>query len=257
MQMPLAAPNAAPHSRPATMPAVRPQPASIAIVAATVVAASTAPTERSMPPDRMTKVWPTAINAITAAWIVISNRLSSVKKYGDRRDRIEPHREQDARHEQRRVVEHHLEHPAPAGGRRWPVPAGRCARGQVATGHVVSATSGRRRRRPGAIRPGRRPTADRELHDPLLARLGPRQLAGDPALAHHQDPVAHPQHLGQIGRDQQDGAALRRVNSTISRWTSSLAPTSMPWVGSSRIRIRERAISHLARTTFCWLPPLR
>ena len=42
-----------------------------------------------------------------------------------------------------------------------------------------------------------------------------------------------------------------RVNSTISRCTSSLAPTSMPCVGSSMIRMLERAISHLASTTFC------
>ena len=33
--------------------------------------------------------------------------------------------------------------------------------------------------------------------------------------------------------------------------------TSMPTVGSSMIRILAEAASHLARLTFCWLPPLR
>ncbi len=37
----------------------------------------------------------------------------------------------------------------------------------------------------------------------------------------------------------------------------ALAPTSMPRVGSSKIRICGRVSSHLASTTFCWLPPDR
>ena len=39
------------------------------------------------------------------------------------------------------------------------------------------------------------------------------------------------------------------------RWTSTLAPMSMPRVGSSRIRTVGFDASHLASTTFCWLPP--
>ena len=41
------------------------------------------------------------------------------------------------------------------------------------------------------------------------------------------------------------------------RWTSALAPTSMPRVGSSRIRTCGFVASQRARITFCWLPPLR
>src|SRR5580698_6810842 len=36
---------------------------------------------------------------------------------------------------------------------------------------------------------------------------------------------------------------------------SALAPTSTPWVGSSRSSTLGRWRSHLASTTFCWLPP--
>ena len=39
------------------------------------------------------------------------------------------------------------------------------------------------------------------------------------------------------------------------RWISALAPTSMPRVGWSRISTRGAGISHLASSTFCWLPP--
>ena len=37
--------------------------------------------------------------------------------------------------------------------------------------------------------------------------------------------------------------------------TAALVPTSMPRVGSSRIRMRGLVESHFASTTFCWLPP--
>ena len=45
-------------------------------------------------------------------------------------------------------------------------------------------------------------------HDPFLGGLGGRDLARDPALAHHEDPVAHPQDLGQLRRDHHDRLAL-------------------------------------------------
>ena len=43
----------------------------------------------------------------------------------------------------------------------------------------------------------------------------------------------------------------------ISFSISAFAPTSMPRVGSSRIRKRGRVASQRASNTFCWLPPLR
>src|SRR5881296_720749 len=48
-----------------------------------------------------------------------------------------------------------------------------------------------------------------ELHDLFLRGLAARQLAGDAALAHHEDAVAQAQHLGQLRRDHDDGLALR------------------------------------------------
>ena len=45
------------------------------------------------------------------------------------------------------------------------------------------------------------------------------------------------------------------ASSEMIRWTSTLAPMSMPRVGSSRIRTRGSVASHLPSTTFCWLPP--
>ncbi|MEZ5863364.1 MAG: hypothetical protein R3D25_04570 [Geminicoccaceae bacterium] len=38
-------------------------------------------------------------------------------------------------------------------------------------------------------------------------------------------------------------------------WTAAFEPMSMPLVGSSRMMTRGRVASHLAITTFCWLPP--
>ena len=46
------------------------------------------------------------------------------------------------------------------------------------------------------------------------------------------------------------------ASSERSRWTSAFVPTSMPRVGSSMMSRRGPVASHLAMTTFCWLPPL-
>src|SRR4051812_2279298 len=47
------------------------------------------------------------------------------------------------------------------------------------------------------------------------------------------------------------------ASSPSSRCTSALVPTSMPRVGSSTMSTLGPVASHLARTTFCWLPPDR
>ena len=46
-------------------------------------------------------------------------------------------------------------------------------------------------------------------------------------------------------------------NSPMSSWTSALAPTSMPRVGSSSTSTDGLTSSHLASITFCWFPPER
>ncbi len=50
--------------------------------------AKTEPTDKSIPPEKITKDSPAAIKAITADWRVISKRLLTVKKYGDSKERI-------------------------------------------------------------------------------------------------------------------------------------------------------------------------
>ncbi|MCY1246025.1 hypothetical protein D9M72_592220 [compost metagenome] len=45
------------------------------------------------------------------------------------------------------------------------------------------------------------------------------------------------------------------ANSRIMSKISLLVPMSTPAVGSSRIRMSGSVPSHLAMTTFCWLPP--
>ena len=56
----------------------------------TVQSASTEPTERSMPPVRMTKVMPEASTVLIAIWTKILRKFSGVAKYG-RRQREEEH----------------------------------------------------------------------------------------------------------------------------------------------------------------------
>ncbi len=50
-------------------------------------------------------------------------------------------------------------------------------------------------------------------------------------------------------------ATPRPARSERSRCTSDLVPMSMPRVGSSTISRVGSVASHLASTTFCWLPP--
>ena len=52
-------------------------------------------------------------------------------------------------------------------------------------------------------------------------------------------------------------ASPRPASSLMSRWISALAPTSTPWVGSSRISSAGFAASQRASATFCWFPPER
>src|SRR3954469_19426567 len=47
------------------------------------------------------------------------------------------------------------------------------------------------------------------------------------------------------------------ASSSMSRYISSLASMSTPWVGSSKIKTSAPLSSHLASMTFCWLPPDR
>ncbi len=84
----------------------------------------------------------------------------------------------------------------------------------------------------------------------------PGEAGGDPLLAQHDHPIAHADQFGQLRRDQDDG---RPFAGQLGDHRMDLGPdwTSMPWVGSSRIRIRGLVASHLDSTTFCWFLPDR
>ena len=78
------------------------------------------------------------------------------------------------------------------------------------------------------------------------ARVGPRGSpgCGRPAAA----PPAAPRRSPARRRHRRRGSISRRC-------TSALVPTSIPRVGSSTMSRAGRRLSHLASTTFCWLPP--
>ena len=114
-----------------------------------------------------------------------------------------------------------------------------------------------RRHRPAPVhrRPHRGDVAGRREHDTFLGRPVARDLGGDPSLMQDEDPVGHRQDLGQVARDEDDRRGPDAASSEMIRWTSTLAPMSMPRVGSSRMSTVGPDASHLARTTFCWFPP--
>src|SRR5215218_4743498 len=127
----------------------------------------TLPTERSMPPETITKVWPRARMAITAIWVPTLKRLLKVRKYGERM-----------------VITTH----------RIMSPQSGPLRERISLGLILSATLAN-----GGLAP-----LCRERHDLLLAGFLPGELARDAAPRHHQYPVAQAQHLREIARYHQD-----------------------------------------------------
>src|SRR5215211_3164198 len=127
----------------------------------------TLPTERSMPPETITKVWPRARMAITAIWVPTLKRLLNVRKYGERM-----------------VITTH----------RIMSPQSGPLRERISLGLILSATLAN-----GGLAP-----LCRERHDLLLAGFLPGELARDAAPRHHQYPVAQAQHLQEIARYHQD-----------------------------------------------------
>ena len=97
----------------------------------------------------------------------------------------------------------------------------------------------------------------REPQHLFLACAVARQFADGPALGHHDDAVGERQHLRQVGRhDEQGDAACRRGRAAAGRSRSALRRRRR---ASARRRSAAAApcASHLASSTFCWLPPDR
>ena len=81
------------------------------------------------------------------------------------------------------------------------------------------------------------------------------ELLHQPALAHHEHAVGDAEHLGQLAARSSARPCPATANSPSMRCTSAFVPTSMPRVGSSITSSFGLVASHLASTTFCWLPP--
>src|SRR5262249_24289742 len=116
-----------------------------------------------------------------------------------------------------------------------------------------------------AVMPASSPLPSGCFEQPVLADRLARELAHDAALLHHYDAVGERQHRLGLGRhhDHRQPLLLRPPASPWSRsprtmpTTSSLAPTSMPRVGSLSTSTLGGQVSHLASATFCRLPPDR
>ena len=80
-------------------------------------------------------------------------------------------------------------------------------------------------------------------------------LVHDAALVQHDDAIGQREELGQLGGDEQHGAAGVALARRCSRWMNSIAPRSTPRVGCAASRSRAARVSSRATTSFCWLPP--
>src|SRR5690606_15041319 len=110
---------------------------------------------------------------------------------------------------------------------------------------------------------------------PVVARrcsAPPKRVASSMTLcgvasALSRTPVTRPSHMTTIRSDRRRTSGSSDEIMTIAlpwsasvrrrSWISSFAPTSMPRVGSSTTSTSQSRTSHLASTTFCWLPPER
>src|SRR5712691_4659516 len=170
ISMPFTRPQVPPTAMPAAMAAPVGQPARNAAASTTPASASSEPTERSMPPERITKVIPTAITALMLVCSATLSRLETDRKCGVS-----------------------SESNAARATSPTSVPSSRARRAAVA---------------PVSTRPSTR-LAQGEGEDLRLRGARGLQLGHDPSFAHHQHAVAHAQHLRQLGGDHQDALALR------------------------------------------------
>src|SRR5581483_3986401 len=142
--------------------------------------ASTDPTDRSMPPVRITKVMPMAIRPVIDDWRTIFQMLSGARKPGLRIEKA-------TTNATRKISALNL-----------PISPRRLARRRPAStaGAVTFSES-------SVI--GRFTSSRRHHgHDLFRRRLIAHDLAHDPSLAHDQHPVTHAHHFGQFGGDHDD-----------------------------------------------------
>ena len=156
--------------------------------ATTVHRARTEPTERSMPPSRMTKVMPTAITVLMLIWVKMLVRLAMLAKRGakiEKKTQQQHQRQADAGFAQHEVGDVLCPHGYASCGVPWSRSVRECA----VWIDVVLVGQG---------------------EDALLAEVGALDLAGDLPVGEDHDAVADAEQLGQVGGDDDDALALRR-----------------------------------------------
>ena len=183
---------------------------------------TTEPTDRSMPPLRMTNVMPIARIALMATCLTRIERLPVVRNSGDSSEKTSvTTREGDE------------------------------ARGGAATLDPSSRDSAHRRAPPLA---GRRRRRRRER---LVGHVRPRQIGGDPAARHHER-RASPRRCISARSDVANTTA-DAVGRQPPHRLDNLAPSRRrprrAWVRPSAARAAG-VMTLRAITTFCWLPPL-
>ena len=138
------------------------------------------------------------------------------------------------------------------------------APGSPAPGHRRRRTR-RRLERPAGVAAASSARSSRRLRaaaalghggaDGVRRRVRPVEL-GDDAGRRSSPAPGRSCRAPRAARWRSSGSPCPRPASRLIRaWISALAPTSMPRVGSSMMRMRGLVASHLASTTFCWLPP--
>src|SRR3954452_21165511 len=168
--MPLTTPTAAPRAIAATAISGTGTPALTRSAVTTAVSARMDPTDRSMPPVRMTKVIPIAITPTIDAWRETFRTLRTWKNSGAT---IAVTTRRAARM---------------SSGRPWtPSPLTIGFSRMAAVAARLGDDTG---------------TSDCMTHDQLLRCCRPIDVGRDVSLVHDQDPIAHLEHLRQLGGDE-------------------------------------------------------
>ena len=100
------------------------------------------------------------------------------------------------------------------------------------------------------------PSPEREGQKLVLARVRRLEHGDLVAIPQDQNTVSHLPIISNSSSELTIIAAPLSALALIQRYTSCLAPTSMPRVGSSSSRIRGELTMARASKIFCWLPPL-
>ena len=253
MSSPLTSPQPTPTSTAVKRMPAKPYSWVATVVAHTEERATIAPTDRSMPPQVMTKVMPTVTTPMTEAWVRTSWRLRVSRNSSGLV--MPPTTISAASTPSRERVRTSARAPMarqPAG-RPAAGDLGRCRRGAARAASCC-----------GPVRRPQMPAASWHVGLPSITRSSTRCSSSSRAGAvwttrpsrSTSTRSARPSTSGtslETSRTARPSSARRRITA----YSSARAPTSTPRVGSSSSRTRQPRSSQRARTAFCWLPPDR